>query len=221
MKLLHYFCLSLCCVFVFISCSKKHIRPPEYGEALMSKEEVIERMGGNVGSLKIIAQIDLEKAEANFDVKGSVVMKQPEMMILKLYKLGFPIFALSVHDGMVQTNSTEEGALFKDLSLLLYHSLMWWDGLKEAQMYSSMGNYHFLDSQRELIINGNILFPVHQRFFYMDKKIDVFYEDPVFVDNFWYPSVISVKIGSDSFTLEIKKVKINPPLKDNTFVIPS
>jgi hypothetical protein len=98
---------------------------------------------------------------------------------------------------------------------------MWWNGLENSQMYASMGNYHFINLQRELVVDGRRLFPVRQKLFYKDDKIDVFYEAPIFVDNFWYPSVINVKIGPNSFTLEITKIQINPPLDENVFIIPS
>jgi hypothetical protein len=220
MKRLHYFCLSLLWCAVLIGCTKA-IRPPDYGDTLMSQEDVIEKMGSNVKSLKIIADINLEKADAHFSVKGMVLMKQPEMLILKLYRLGFPIFALSMHEGTVSINSTKEGDAYRDLSLLLYHCLMWWDGLEEAEMFASLGKYYFIDSERELVINGRRLFPEHQKLFYMDKKIDIFYEKPIFVDDLWYPSLINVKLGESSFTFEITKLIVNPDVEESSFVIPS
>ena len=221
MKQYVYFFLSLFLVVVFSAgCAVKTVVPPYYKGMSLSKDEIIKIQRAEVQSMKVKVDVEMERGKADYSVKGLLLVKQPKQLHLKLFNFGMLVFDMAMNNQNVSISTGTASQVYRNLSLQLFYSIMWWEALEEAQMEKIKGNYIFTTPVRKLILDSDTLLPVEQRIAIMNNLFIIIYKEPAMVNGYGYPSKIIVDTGVERITITIKTLTLNPLLEEKDFIVP-
>lgn len=221
MKQFVYFYLSLfLLIAVGAGCAVKTVVPPYYRGMELSKDEIIRIQKAEVRSMKVKIDVEMEKGKADYSVKGLLLVKQPRQLHLKLYNFGMLVFDMAMNNQNVSISTGSASQIYRELSLQLFYSIMWWEALDKAQMEKLEGKYIFTTPERKLILDADTLIPIEQSIAVMNNLLFITYEEPDMVKGYGYPSKIIVDTGVEKMTITIKNLILNPPLEEKDFVIP-
>ena len=218
-KLLRYFCFSL--ILIIIACAPKVAPPPELIEEELTLEEILQKAGGRIETLKVIADISIEKNNEPYDfVNASILVKKPGWVHMRIYKFGMLIRDFVIRDGNLHVLSGKNSNNLKKLGNEFYNAVFWWDRMESSVMYSE-GEEYVIDSVNRIIrLDKGTLIPLQQEIIAYDNHIDIKYSEPEKAeDGAWHPSLINIFIGNFKFSVRIKKLFKNPDLGEMDFLL--
>ncbi len=217
-----------CLLFTVFGCTPRVVPPPLYRDIDLTLEEIIERAKGDINTIKAVAGINIEKDnKPYFYLDASLLLKEPNWLQMRWYKLGILTGSLLIKDNVVYTSSGKGADRFKKLGDKLYYSVFWWEDIENASLYKQGSEYVIRTKNRKIHIDKSTLIPQTQEITVNSNKIYIGYDRPVQTftgtqpgNDFWYPSEVRIETGSYSFSVKIVKLIINPPLNENDFKTP-
>ncbi len=220
-KLLRFCFISI--VLVIAGCAPRVTitPPPQYTDRDLSLGEIVATAGGDIETLKAIADIKIEKNNRPYDfINASILVRKPGMVHMRIYKFGMLVKDFVIKDGRLHVLSGKEGGGLKKLGDEFYSAVFWWDDMDDAVMSTNGGKYVIRSGNRVIDIDRATLLPVRQAVSAFNRKILITYSRPVNNSGFWYPSVIEISAGEFRFTVKLKKLLKNPPAGRRDFQAP-
>ncbi|UCD34134.1 MAG: hypothetical protein JSU90_07470 [Nitrospiraceae bacterium] len=220
-KLLNFLCFSA--VLVFIACvPPPKVMPPLYEESLFTLEEVIARAGSDIGTLKAITDIRIEKNREPYSfINASVVMKKPEWVHVRMYQLGILVRDFVIRDDVLHVLSGKNDGSLLTFGKELYSAIFWWEGYRDGVMENRDETYRISGYSREIVISRDTLLPVTQDIRTLNKQIHIEYGAPAGAGDFWYPESLTIFVDDFTFTVTVKKLLKNPALGEADFQVPA
>jgi len=214
--------------FYLFGCAPKISPPPVYKNVDLSLEEVITIAQGDINTLKAIADINIEKDNAPYlSVSASVLLKKPSWIHIRLYRYGILTDSFLIKDDVAYSVPGRWNTKLGEFGMELYQSVFWWEGLENALMHKQGTEYVIRTKNKEIRLDKSTLLPKSQKITANSSKISILYDEPkkdavsAFQNksgaDFWYPSVIRIETGAYRFTVNVRRLFINPPLEENDF----
>jgi hypothetical protein len=225
-KLLRYCFFSI--IFVISSCAPKIAPPPVYQDRELSLGEVVTIAGEDITVLKAIVSIDTQnKEKPPSSVYASLLLKRPNWLHMRIYKYGMPVGDFLMKDDVIHTASGKGNTKIREYGKELFHAVFWWEDIENAKMHREAQSYVIRGDNREVRLDSSTLLPRSQVIRVNEKRVSVLYGKPkkeiilssggqAAVD-FWYPSFLTIDIGTYAIEVEIEKLLINPPLNQGDF----
>ena len=207
--------------FYFIACAPKTAPPPLYMGTDLTLEEVIQKAGKDIDTLKAIADISIERNNEPYSyISASALIQSPGQARMRIYKFGLPINDILIKDERVYVLSGKSNGVVKELGREFYHAVFWWDGMKDAVLYKEGTDYILKTENKEIYLNSETLFPIRQEIITEGKNALIIYSEPKSEEGFWYPSVIEIRMGDYMIKVQVKKLLLNPQLGEYDFGVP-
>lgn len=221
-KLSRYLCFSI--IFLFIACAPKpRITPPEvYEEKELTLEEVLAKAGKDIELLKAITDIEIEMNNEPYSfINASVLIKKPDWLHMRIYQLGMLVRDFVIRDNELYVLSGKNDSNLKNLGNELHNAIFWWDDYGSGAMHRE-GDIYIIKAQgKEIHLNSSTLLPVKQEITTQNKKISIFYENPVNNEGYWYPELLKIYLDNFTFSIRIKKLLKNPVQGEFDFQLPA
>lgn len=212
--LLLSFCLS--------GCVPRVAPPLLYRGVDLSLEEVIQKSGKNIDTLKAISDISIEKDNEPYSyISASALIKRPGQARMRIYKFGMPVNDILIKDEQVYVLSGKSSGVVKELGREFYHAVFWWDGIKDGVMHKEGNEYIIKTESKEIYLDRETLFPMRQEITTEGKSVLIKYSEPKNEESFWYPSTIDIKMGDFILKVQVKKLVLNPQLDEHDFRAPA
>lgn len=211
--LLISFCLS--------GCVPRVAPPPIYRGTDFTLDEVIQKAGKDIYTLKAIADISIKKNNEPYsDISVSVRIKSPGQTRMQIYKFGMPVNDILIKDEKVYVLSGKSNGVAKEFGRKFYHAVFWWDGIKDGVMHKERTEYILKTESKEIYLDSETLFPLRQEIIMGGKSASIKYSEPKSEEGFWYPSVIEIKLGDYILKVQVTKLLLNPQLDEYDFRVP-
>jgi len=205
----------------FFGCAPRVTPPPLYKDIDLSLEEIILITSKDINVLKAIVGVDIERYNEPYTyIDASVLIKRPGLVHIRTYRFGVLVGDYIIKDRAVYVLSGRGGDVLKKFGREIYHSIFWWDGLKEAFMHREAKEYVIRSEDKEIHLDRATLLPIKQKIKIDSKSIDIMYEEPQRGEDFWYPSVIKIDAGTYRINIKVKKLIKNPSLGESDFKLP-
>lgn len=217
--LISYFLLLSFCLS---GCAPKIAPPTLYRGTDLTLEEVIQKSGKDIDTLKTIADVSIERNNEPYSyISASALIRKPGDVRMRIYKLGVPVNDILIKDGKVDVLSGKSSNVIKELGREFYHAVFWWDGLKDGILRKEETEYILKTESKEIYLDSETLFPLRQEIITDGKNIVIEYSEPKSEKGLWYPSVIDIKMGDFILKMQVKKLLLNPQLGEDDFSVPS
>jgi hypothetical protein len=211
---------SVLLILVLAGCAPRVAPPPLYRGIDLSIDQVIRKAGGDIDSLKAVADIKIEKNSKPYSfINASVLIKRPGWVHMRVYKFGMPLNDIVIKDDQIYVLSGKSSSTLMDIGKEFYPAVFWWDDLKEGIMYREEREYIILTENKEVHLESATLFPLRQEIRTGGRNVDIIYGKPEREGEFWYPSLITVHADNYIFSVRVERVFIDPPLGENDFKI--
>lgn len=214
-----YFLFLIICLS---GCVPRVAPPPIYRGADLTLDEVIQKAGKDIDTLKAIADISIEKDNEPYSyISASALIKRPGQARMHIYKFGVPVNDILIKDEKVYVLSGKSSSVIKEFSREFYHAVFWWDGIKDGVMSKEGTEYIIKTESKEIYLDKETLFPLRQEIITEGKSVLIIYSEPKSGEGFWYPSVIDIKMGDFILKVHVKNFLANPEFGEYTFVAPN
>jgi hypothetical protein len=138
-----------------------------------------------------------------------------------------PVGDFLMKDDVIHTASGKGNTKIREYGKELFHAVFWWEDIENAKMHREAQSYVIRGDNREVRLDSSTLLPRSQVIRVNEKRVSVLYGKPkkeiilssggqAAVD-FWYPSFLTIDIGTYAIEVEIEKLLINPPLNQGDF----
>ncbi|MBI5408850.1 MAG: hypothetical protein HZA14_05745 [Nitrospirae bacterium] len=204
----------------FTGCAAKTAPPPQYMEQELSLEDVIKEAGDDIEVLKAIAEIRIEKNNEPQDfINASILVKKPDWVHMRIYKLGMLVRDFVVKDGALHVLAGPSDMKMKGVADEFFNSIFWWENLDGASM-NGEEEYIIKTVDREIHLDRATLLPVRQEITAFNKGIHIRYDEPRDNEGFWYQSSLEIYMDDLKFTVKLEKLIKNPVLTEYDFRTP-
>ncbi len=211
-------------LLVITACAPKPVLTPPmvYEETVLSLDEIIEKVRGDIKAFKAITDIEISKNNRHYDsISASVLVKMPDWVHVRMYKLGMLVKDFVVMGDSLYLLSGKDDPNLKKFGREFHNAIFWWENIQEGVLYSSGSEYIIRERNKEVHIDKATLLPLKQKITTFENEIEITYEKPIEEqDGYWHPSVINIQTGDFSFTVNLKKLLRNPTLGEFDFRIP-
>lgn len=221
-KLLRYLCFSV--LIVFIACAPKpRIMPPTvYEEKELTLEEVLATAGKDIELLKAITDIEIEMNNEPYSfINASVLIKKPDWLHMRIYQLGMLVRDFVIRDNKLYVLSGKYDSNLKNLGNELHNAIFWWEDYGSGAMRREGDMYIIKAPGKEIHVNRSTLLPVKQEIITQNKKISIFYENPVNNEGYWYSELLKIYVDNFTFSVRLKKLIKNPVPGEFDFQLPA
>ena len=217
-------CFSFSILLLVLSCAPKPsiVPPGTYEGRTLTLEEIISKAGDDISTLKAITDIAIEKNnQPHSFLNASVLIKRPESVHMRIYQLGMLVRDFVIKDDILYVLSGKNDPNLLSLGTELYNAIFWWDGYRNGILERKEKVYQIQAGDKEIFVDSTTLLPLTQHIRYLNKDIWIEYTAPSTNDDFWYPSIVKIKVDDFRFTVKIKKLIRNPALGEFDFGTPA
>jgi len=209
-------------VTFFTGCAPKIIppAPPQYIEDFLL-DEIVLRAGGDIRSLKAIADIRVEKNSEFMDQVGaSVLVRRPDRAHMRIYKFGVLVSDLVMKDGELYFLSGKKDTRLAGLIDEFFHAVLWWDGVEDGYFRREGDEYVIQTAGRDIRLDRATLLPVRQDISSDGNTVRIIYSEPRDYEGFWYPSKLGISAAGLNFSVTVDKLIKNPAPGETDFKTP-
>lgn len=211
-------------LLVVTACAPKLVvAPPQvYEGTSLSLDEILEKASGDTEAIKAITEIEILKNNEHYDsISASVLVKMPDWVHVRMYKLGMLVKDFVVMGDSLHVLSGKGGPNLKKFGKEFHNAIFWWDDIQEGVLDTIGPEYIIRARNKEVHIDRATLLPLKQNIVAFERNIEITYQEPKEEkDGYWHPSVISILAGDFSFTVKLKKLLRNPVLGEFDFRVP-
>jgi hypothetical protein len=216
-KLLKYSFFSA--FLMLISCSPRLAPPQLYLNEDLSLEEIVAEVSRDIDTLRAVVDVDIgTHSQFVSSLSASVLMKQPGLIHMRVYKFGMLVDEILIRDDMVRVLSGDQTDLLEHIGTELYDAVFWWDDIKQASLQREGTNYVIGTVGKEIRLNRASLFPTSQIIRRDGRLGRILYRKPEREGNYWYPSKIEIYIRGHIFRVHVKKLFVNPEPGERDFI---
>ena len=212
-------------LLVVTACAPKSvvIPPPIYEETVLSLDEILEKVSGDIEVLKAITYLDIRKNNEHYgSFSVLILVKRPDWVHIRMYhQLGMLGKDFVVKGETLYVLFGEGSPNLKKFGKAFYNAIFWWDDIQEGVLYSNGPEYIIRARNKVVHIDKATLLPLKQSLVAFERNIEITYEEPKEEkDGYWHQSLVNIRTGDFSFTVKLKKLLRNPELGEFDFKSP-
>ncbi len=197
---------ATCFILSTLSCTAKRVELPDYRGVDVSTV-IAERSA--IKGVEATFSVEFEKGDSS--MTGDAALELTDKTLdLRIYSLGFLVAEVTEADGVIKSNPE----LSRNRSLILVdglrNSILWWT-IKDYEVEEQNGICQLRNSWQRIVIDKKTMLPKYQTIELDNgRELRIFYEDPMSIGQFWYPSKMRIELSRYVVRLQIKSISFTP-----------